>query len=81
MLKREIAVEFNTGAHGDDPGEPGMLKVAQAAQELNLKEPTIRRWVLCRKIRYVKLGRCVRIPREEVARLIRENTVPAREGR
>ena len=43
-----------------------LLTVAQAAQELALKESTIRRWVLCRRIRYIKLGRCVRIPREEV---------------
>lgn len=58
-----------------------LLTVAQAAQELGLKESTIRRWVLCRRIRCVKLGRCVRIPREEVERLIRENTIPARDVR
>lgn len=32
-----------------------------------------------RQISYVKLGRSVRIPRSEAARLIRENTVPATE--
>ena len=58
-----------------------LLTVGQAAQGLALKESTIRRWILCRRIRYVKLGRCVRVPREEVERLIRENTIPPREGR
>ena len=57
-----------------------MLTVAQVAQHLGLKESTIRKWVMCRRIRYVKLGRCVRIPHAEVDRLIRENTIPARGG-
>ncbi|MBZ5565683.1 MAG: helix-turn-helix domain-containing protein [Acidobacteriia bacterium] len=57
-----------------------MLTVAEAAQELGLKESTIRAWLLRRKhIRFVKLGRAVRISREEVDRLIRENTIPTRE--
>ena len=60
----------------------GMLTVAQAANELGLKESTIRAWCLRRKnISFVKLGRCVRIPQSEVDRLIRENTIPAREVR
>jgi excisionase family DNA binding protein len=56
----------------------GMLTVEQAARELGLKESTIRAWLLRRKISFVKLGRCVRISREEVNRLIKENTIPAR---
>jgi len=57
----------------------GMLTVEQAARELGLKESTIRAWLLRRKISFVKLGRCVRVPREEVDRLIKENTIPARQ--
>ena len=34
-----------------------------------------------RELSHVKLGRSVRIPEEAVARLIEENTVPARECR
>jgi excisionase family DNA binding protein len=58
--------------------EGGMLTVQQAARELAVKESTIRAWIIRRRIGFVKLGRCVRIRRSEVARLIRENTTPAR---
>jgi excisionase family DNA binding protein len=57
-----------------------MLTVEQVAHELGLKESTIRAWLLKRKLAFVKLGRSVRIPRAEVDRLIRENTIPARGG-
>jgi excisionase family DNA binding protein len=60
----------------------GMLTVGQAADELGLKECTVRAWLLRRKIACVKLSaRCVRIPREEVERLIASSYVPARAGR
>lgn len=55
-----------------------MLTVAMAAERLGLKEPTIRLWVYQGKIGHVKLGRSVRIAEDEIARLIRENTIPAR---
>jgi len=58
----------------------GLLSVREAAAELALRPATIRAWLLRRKISCVRLSaRCVRIPRAEVERLIRENTVPARE--
>jgi excisionase family DNA binding protein len=58
----------------------GMLTVEEAALELGIKESTCRSWLLRRKLECVRLStRCVRIPAEEVARLIRENTVPRRE--
>ena len=38
-------------------------------------------WLSQRKLAYVKLGRAIRIPLEEVERLIRENLVPARDHR
>jgi excisionase family DNA binding protein len=60
----------------------GMLNVDEAAAELGLRPATIRAWLLRRKIGCVRLSaRCVRIPRAEVERLIRENTVTAREVR
>lgn len=58
-----------------------MLRVAQAAERLGLKEATIRAWLSRRKLAHVKLGRAVRIPEAEVERLIRENLIPAREKR
>ena len=59
----------------------GMLTVEDVARELGLKESTIRAWLLRRKLSYVKLGRCVRVTRTEIDRLIREGTVPGREVR
>jgi excisionase family DNA binding protein len=56
-----------------------MLTVEGAAHELGIKASTVRAWLLRRKIGCVKLSaRCVRIPREEVERLIRDNLIPAR---
>jgi excisionase family DNA binding protein len=57
-----------------------MLTVAEAAVQLGLTQSTVRAWILRRRMRYVKLGRAVRIPKEEVVRLIKENTVPVRRG-
>ncbi len=58
-----------------------MLTVNQASAKLGLKEGTLRLWLSQRKLAYVKLGRAIRIPLEEVERLIRENLVPARDQR
>ena len=54
-----------------------MLTVADAAKELGLKEATIRAWIARRQLAYVKLGRSVRVPAEEITRLIKQGTVPA----
>jgi len=60
----------------------GLLTVSQAAAELGVEECTIRAWLLRRRhLSHVKLGQCVRIPRAEVERFIRENTIPVREVR
>jgi excisionase family DNA binding protein len=58
-----------------------MLSVKETAAKLGLKEPTIRLWIAQRRIGIVRLGRAIRIPSEEVERLILEGTVPAREDR
>jgi len=58
-----------------------LLTVAQAADRLGVKVPTIRLWLAQRKLAYVKLSRAVRVPEAEVERLIKENTIPAREVR
>lgn len=52
-----------------------LLTVPEAAQCLALKEATIRRRILEKKIGYVKLGRSVRIPVEVVERLCKEGYV------
>jgi len=58
-----------------------MLTVAEAAKQLGLRESTIRAWISQRRLGYVRLGRAVRIPLEEVERLIAEGTIPARAQR
>jgi excisionase family DNA binding protein len=66
---------------GEETPRP-MLTVEQAARELGIKENTVRDWVMRRKLSFVRLSpRCIRIPSGEVARLLREGTVPAREPR
>ena len=47
-----------------------LLTVAEAARRLGLKECTIRRRILERRIAYVKNGRSVRIPIEVVEDVI-----------
>jgi excisionase family DNA binding protein len=58
-----------------------MLTVRQASERLGLRESTLRAWIAQRRIGVVRLGRAVRIPSEEVDRLITENTIPARKPR
>jgi excisionase family DNA binding protein len=55
-----------------------MLTVAQAASRLGIKEATLRLWIYQRKVAHVKLGRSVRVPENEIERLIKENLIPAR---
>jgi len=57
---------------------PRLLTCTEAAQELGLKEPTIRLWIARRKLPSVKLGRSVRVPAEAIDDLIRTSTIPAR---
>lgn len=56
-----------------------MLTVRQAAERLGLRDSTLRAWIAQRRIGIVRLGRAVRIPLEEIERLIAEGSVPARE--
>lgn len=59
-----------------------LLTVKQAADHLNVKESTVRKWILLRRIAYAKPGgRVVRIRRADLDTLIEDSTVPAREVR
>lgn len=51
--------------------------VAQAAQELNLSTSTIRAWIAQRRVGFVRLGRAVRVPDDEIRRLLEAGFVPA----
>ncbi|MGW4627723.1 helix-turn-helix domain-containing protein [Streptomyces rubiginosohelvolus] len=53
-----------------------LLTVEQAAERLGTGGRFIRRLVQERRIRYVKLGKPVRIPESAIAAYIEERTVP-----
>ena len=52
--------------------------VTEAAQILGLSVHTIRAWIADRRINYLRLGRAIRVPREEVERLLRTALVASR---
>ncbi len=52
-----------------------LITVKQAASILGLQESTIRKWVLSRRMGVVRLGRSVRLRRDEVESLIKKNYV------
>ena len=58
-----------------------LLTVKQAASILGLQESTIRKWVLSRRMGVVRLGRSVRLRRDEVESLIKKNYVSPIVGR
>ena len=59
-----------------------LLRVNQFADAGNVKESTVRRWLLEKRLAFVRFGRrAIRIPRSEVDRLIREGSVPAQDRR
>jgi excisionase family DNA binding protein len=62
--------------------EDELLTASEFAKRMNMKESTVRAWLLSRKICKIKIGRrLVRIPVREVDRIIREGLIPAREKR
>ena len=50
-----------------------LLTIREASERLGLRESTLRKWLLQKRIAYCKLGRSVRLPAEVVAKLIRES--------
>jgi excisionase family DNA binding protein len=53
-----------------------LLTVAAAAQQLDVKDVTVRGWILARKIEYVKLlGSSVRIKQSVIDAIIAQGTV------
>ena len=51
--------------------------VAEAADELGLSIHTVRSWIAGRRLAHLRLGRAIRIPAEELRRVIEASTVPA----
>jgi len=56
--------------------ERNQLTVREAAAALGLSTHTIRAWLLHRKIASRRIGRCVRIGKDEVDRILSESLVP-----
>jgi excisionase family DNA binding protein len=54
------------------------LTVAQAATRLNVAKSTVRAWIAQRRLGHVRLGRAIRVPSSEIARLMEEGFTPAR---
>lgn len=61
--------------------EKSLLRVNEFAAILNVTPAAVRRWLLERKISSTRIGRLVRIPRDEATRLIETGFRPARRVR
>jgi excisionase family DNA binding protein len=55
-----------------------MMTVPQFAESLGVTVACVRRWILERHIATIKLGRLVRIPASELARIIQAGLRPAK---
>jgi excisionase family DNA binding protein len=53
-------------------------RVQQAAEQWNVSVKTAWNWIAQGRVGVVRLGRAVRIPQEEIDRLIEEGFTPAR---
>lgn len=53
------------------------LTVREAAAALSLSQATIRGWIAVEKIGVIRLGRAVRVPMAEIARLLDDGYRPA----
>jgi excisionase family DNA binding protein len=60
--------------------EKSLLRVTEFAALLDVTPACIRRWLLERKISSVRIGRLVRIPREEATQLIDHGFRPRVQG-
>jgi excisionase family DNA binding protein len=54
-----------------------LLTLDQAAARLGMRPVTLRMWASARKIARVKIGRVVRIPESEIAKIIERGLIPA----
>jgi len=55
-----------------------LLTVYEFAKTLNVTPACIRRWIMERKVVTIKLGRLVRIPPDEVERIIQSGLRPVK---
>ena len=69
------------GRNGNANITSRLLTVREGAQQLAIKEGTLRLWLAQRRIPYIKAGRAVRIPLDAIEQFLAANLVPARESR
>ncbi len=55
--------------------------VEKAAAELNLSRATIRSWIAQRRLGHMRLGRAIRIPAQEIRRVLESGYVPPERSR
>jgi excisionase family DNA binding protein len=56
-----------------------LMSIPQFAELLGVTNSCVRRWVLERRVGFVKVGRLVRIPMTEFDRIVAEGTRTARQ--
>jgi excisionase family DNA binding protein len=64
----------------DVPGDGQPRTVAQAAIEMNVATSTVRAWIAQRRLGHIRLGRSIRVPHDEIRRVMEEGYTPARRG-
>jgi excisionase family DNA binding protein len=77
---QEVSVPRAVRASSRQSGERPRT-VQQAAEELGLSVHTIRAWVADRRLAHLRLGRAIRIPADEIRRVLLESTIPRSQGR
>ena len=56
---------------------PRLLSVPDAAAYLGVAEGTLRNWLSCRKLSYVKIGRLTRVPQKVLDAYVAAHTIRA----
>jgi excisionase family DNA binding protein len=54
-----------------------LLTIQETAEALRMKVSTIRAWILRRRLNSFRIGRAVRIPAEEIERILHDGLRPA----
>lgn len=57
------------------PALPELWKVAKVAEALSLSQPMVYKLMDSGRLPYVKIGRCRRVKRDEVLKLLERSTV------
>ena len=53
-----------------------LVTTQEAAMQLGLSPATLRKWISCRKINFVRIGRAVRFRQEDLEQMVKEGFRP-----